>query len=307
MKKKNIFLKLSALFAVVGGALALGDHIYKLSSDPHEHEDHSGEDPLITRGREFVRNHPFKTDLFIESYDELKLHACLIPAQTHTHRYVILVHGIWDDNEGNGIFARHYLNQGISCLLPDNRGFGKSEGSYIGYGLDDSLDIMEWIYYILDKDPEASIILHGMSMGAATVLMAGARNLPKNVKCIISDSSYTTLREQFAATYKTLKGSFIPIPFVLFLSRIMIKLRSGFDINDVSPIEAVTESSTPTLFIHGDNDHFIDPQMCSRLYEAATCPKQYCMILGAEHIQGVLADPTNYWNKIDAFVKKFGL
>ena len=166
---------------------------------------------------------------------------------------------------------------------------------------------MEWIYYILDMDPEASIILHGMSMGAATVLMAGARNLPKNVKCIISDSSYTTLREQFAATYKTLKGSFIPIPIVLFLSRIMIKLRSGFDINDVSPIEAVTESSTPTLFIHGDNDHFIDPQMCSRLYEAAACPRQYCMILGAEHIQGVLADPTNYWNKIDAFVKKFGL
>ena len=84
----------------------------------------------------------------------------------------------------------------------------------------------------------------------------------------------------------------------------MIYLRAGYDINAVKPIEAVAKSTTPTLFIHGDDDQFIDPQMCSRLYEAAKCQKQYCMILGAGHIEGVVKDPANYWGKIKTFLEK---
>ena len=130
------------------------------------------------------------------------------------------------------------------------------------------------------------------------------KKLPENVKAAIADSAYATLTEQFAATYKRFKGSFVPIPIALVISRIMIYLRSGFDINTVKPIEAVAKSTTPTLFIHGDDDTFIDPHMCSRLYEAAKCPKQYCMILGAGHIESVVKDPENYWKKISEFLSK---
>jgi fermentation-respiration switch protein FrsA (DUF1100 family) len=88
------------------------------------------------------------------------------------------------------------------------------------------------------------------------------------------------------------------------LLRLNILLRAGYDINDVKPISAVARSTTPTLFIHGDDDTFVDPHMCSRLYEAASCPKQYCMILGAGHIESVVKDPVNYWSKVDAFTAK---
>ncbi len=304
MKKKNTLLKLSAAIAAIGGIYAFADYIYKVSSKPHEHNGTNDFDPAITEGREFVRNHPDRTDTFIETFDLKKLHASFIPAKGHDHNYVILVHGIWDNHEGNGIYAKHYLEKGFHCLLPDNRGFGMSEGEYIGYGYDDSLDIMEWIYWINRNDPHAKIILHGMSMGAATVLMASGEPLPENVVGIIADSSYTTLREQFAASYRIVAGSMVPIPIALAISRLIIRIRSGFDINDVSPLEAVTRSVTPTLFMHGDDDTFIDPHMCSRLYEAAACKKQYCMILGAGHIEGVVKDPTNYWNKVDAFINK---
>lgn len=305
MSKKNAFVKLGIFSALFGGAFAFSNYIYKISTVPHQHTDDDKDfDEQITEGRHFVRNHPDRQDMFIDSIDQLKLHASYIPASTNSHKYAIIIHGIWDNHESNGIYAKHYLEDGINCLLPDLRGFGKSEGKYIGYGLDDRLDILEWIYWIIKRDPEAKILLHGMSMGAATTLMTTGEHLPENVKAAIADSAYATLREQFAATYKSFKGSFIPTPIALALSRIIIYLRAGYDINDASPIKAVAKSETPTLFIHGDDDSFIDPHMCSRLYEAASCPKQYCMILGAGHIEGVVKDPDNYWGKIASFLAK---
>jgi alpha-beta hydrolase superfamily lysophospholipase len=306
MKKKNTLLKLSIFTAFFGGIYAFSDYFYKISSVPHQHEDGDTDfDPSITQGRLFVRNHPDRKDIVIDSLDGTKLHACYIPAKNDSHDYVILIHGIWDTHESNGIYAKHYLENGINCLLPDLRGFGLSEGEYIGYGYDDRLDIKAWIYHIIKKDPNARIILHGMSMGAATTLITTGETLPDQVKCAISDSSYSTLREQFAASYKSFKGSFVPIPIALAISRISIRIRAGYDINAVRPIDAVKRSKTPTLFIHGDNDTFIDPHMCNRLYEAAECPKQYCMILGARHIESVVKDPVNYWNKVDSFVNKY--
>ena len=128
--------------------------------------------------------------------------------------------------------------------------------------------------------------------------------LPANVKAAISDSSYSTLKKQFAKTYKTMKGAVLPASLVVAIARFIIFIRSGFDINDVRPLDAVTKSKTPTLFIHGDEDSVIDPLMCSRLYEAAKCDKQYCMILGSGHIRGVVTDPANYWGKIRSFLSK---
>ena len=305
MANKNGLLKLGIFSAFVGGIYALSSYIYKISSVPVQHADEDSDcDPLVTKGRMFVRNHPDRQDMYIDALDSIKLHASYIPAKESSHRYALIIHGIRDNCEANGIYAEHYLEKGINCLLPDLRGFGKSEGKYIGYGYDDRLDIIEWIYWIIKRDPDAKIILHGMSMGSATTLMTTGEHLPENVKAAIADSSYTTLREQFVATYKTVKGAIIPATVAVFLAKIMILLKSGFDIDNVKPIEAVARSVTPTLFIHGDDDAIIDPRMCSRLYEAAKCPKQYLMILGAGHIEGVVRDPVNYWGKIQAFLDK---
>ncbi|MBQ6589293.1 MAG: alpha/beta hydrolase [Butyrivibrio sp.] len=307
MSKKNTLLKLGIFSTVFGGVYAFTNYIYQISMVPKQHtdaDDGRDFDPAITEGRRFVRNHPDRQDMYIDSVDQLRLHASFIPAKEDSHRYAIVIHGIWDNHEANGVYARYYLDKGINCLLPDLRGFGQSEGDYIGYGYDDRLDIIEWINWIVKRDPEAKILIHGMSMGSATTLMTTGEHLPRNVKAAIADSAYATLREQFAHTYKQFKGSVVPTPIALFLARVIIYLKAGYDINEVNPIEAVKNSTTPTLFIHGDDDTFIDPHMCSRLYEAAKCPKQYCMILGAGHIECVTVDPENYWGKIESFLSK---
>ena len=103
-------------------------------------------------------------------------------------------------------FAQVYHDvYGMNVVLPDLRGHGKSEGTYVGYGYHDRLDLIIWIDRVLGIDPDAVIILHGISMGAATVMMATGEKLPSNIKACIEDAGFSTALEEFAHVYSTLK------------------------------------------------------------------------------------------------------
>jgi fermentation-respiration switch protein FrsA (DUF1100 family) len=103
------------------------------------------------------------------------------PAQSvPEHRFAVCVHGFADSSDGMGLYAAVYYDRyGMNVLLPDLRGHGRSDGDYVGMGYDDSRDILRWIDWILEKDPAAQIVLHGVSLGAAAVLMTTGYSLPK--------------------------------------------------------------------------------------------------------------------------------
>jgi len=303
MGKKSRFFLLSLFSAVAGGGILIGNNIYKMAAVPVQHtDDDKDSSPEVTRGRMWARNHQDRRDIYIDAIDHLKLHATYIPSQRDTHRYALCIHGTYDNSESVGIYARHYYEDGMHVLLPDLRGFGKSEGKYVGYGVDDRFDIIEWIYWIIRRDPQARILLHGVSMGAATTLMVTGEHLPENVIAAVADSAYTTAEEEFIDVYNRSEKKILPAKLMVVLARVEILLRAGYDIREAKPIEAVRNSKTPTLFLHGDDDHMIDPDMCQRLYDAAKCPKEYCTFLGADHIDGVTAEPEKYWKKIENFI-----
>ncbi len=305
MSKKRNFVIIGLLSAIVGGSAATASYLYDLSVVPKQKtQEDIDRNPKDSEAVKWLRKYESKEDIFIDSIDELKLHASLVRPDGESHRYAILIHGVKSDGEYMAYYAKHYIDKGINVLLPDLRGFGKSEGDYTGYGYFDRLDIMEWIYLIIRRDPKARIMIHGTSMGAATTLMTTGEKLPKQVIMAVADSSYTTISEEFADVYKKLKKSFIPFPAVHVIMRLLIKIKCGYDINKVNVLEAVSKSNTPTLFIHGDEDKLIDPQMCARLYEKCTAPKQYCLILGADHVQGAYIDPSKYWKKVDTLMEK---
>ncbi len=295
----------SCNFALVGGSAATASYLYDLSVVPKQKtQEDVDRNPEDSEAIKWLRKYENKEDLFINSIDELKLHAALVKPENESHRYVICIHGVKSDGEYMAYYAKHYIDKGMNVLLPDLRGFGKSEGGYTGYGYFDRLDIMEWIYLITRRDPEARIMLHGTSMGAATTLMTTGEKLPKQVIMAVADSSYSTLTEEFADVYKKLKKSFIPFSVIIMIMRIIIKIKCGYDIKKIDVLDAVSRSNTPTLFIHGDEDQLIDPQMCARLYEKCAAPKQYCLILGADHVQGAYVDPLKYWKKVDTLMEK---
>ena len=305
MSKRRNFVLFGIISAVLGGSAAAASHLYDLSVVPKQKtQEDIDRNPKDTAAVKWLRSYDSKEDIFLDSIDELRLHALLVRPECESHKYVICIHGVKSDGEYMAYYAKHYIDMGMNVLLPDLRGYGKSAGNYTGYGYFDRLDIMEWIYLILRRDPKAKIMLHGTSMGAATTLMTTGEKLPKEVIMAVADSSYSTLTEEFADVYKKTKGALIPVSFALFLVRMLIRFRCGYDICKVNVLDAVSRSSTPTLFIHGDEDQLIDPQMCARLYEKCAAPKQYCLILGADHVKGAYVDPDKYWKKVESLMEK---
>lgn len=225
---------------------------------------------------------------------------------SESHKWVLLLHGYTGWKEEMYPFAYWYHEQGYHVLVPDMRCQGESEGDFIGMGWTDSLDCELWIVYILSQDADAKIVLHGQSMGASTALiMTGDEGLSGHVKAVISDCAYTDAYEMFGDKITAWFG-LPPFPFV-DSACLMLRLRGGYDLKKASAVNGVKQSSTPTLFIHGDRDAMIDVSMAYELYEAASCEKELLIVEGAGHAQSQDKDPEGYYGAIAEFLGRQGL
>lgn len=236
--------------------------------------------------------------------DGYKLVAQEVYAEEDSHKWVLLLHGYTGWKEAMYPFAMWYNQRGYHVIAPDMRCQGESEGDFIGMGLTDSEDNMLWINYILDQDPEAEIVIHGQSMGAACALMmTGRDDLPENVKSVVSDCAYTDAYTMFQE--KIVQWFHLPAFPILDTANLMLQLRGGYDLKDASALEAVKKSSTPTLFIHGDQDEMISVEMSEKLYQAAACPKELLIVEGAGHAQCQDKDPEGYYGAVENLLEKY--
>lgn len=315
MKKRTTFglLGLAAGAAgAAGGLTAVGNYIYNRAIVPRP-RDESRQDPYPTQaeGRSWAKTGDGFRGASIRSADGLKLWAAIVPADKDSHRWAICVHGYADTHQSMGAIGLHYHQAGWNVLLPDQRGYGNSEGDFTGWGYAERLDLLGWINHIIRRDPRAEIVLHGVSMGAATVLMATGGALPIQVKAAVSDCSYTTIEAEMRHVITAYKDDFVsthlPVPAsVLFASLRQATLRrAGYDLRDVSPIEAVSRSKTPTLFIHGVKDNFVPAPMMGKLYQAARCPKSFLWMPDADHAVSVGANPELYWAAVSTFLQDY--
>lgn len=308
MKKsvKAGLIGLLAGAAGMGGAAAVGNYFYEMSMVPRTHdpaEDEGKTDPC-TQGRAWVREHPARRDVFLTSVDGLRLHGVAL-RQKASHRWALCVHGYHDDLSSMGVCARHYYEDlGWNVVLPDLRGHGDSEGTYVGYGWDDRLDMVAWIAKIMRRDAQAEIVLHGVSMGAATVLLTAGGALPDSVKAVVSDCAYTSALAIMRHVYQ-MDGGKGPIRPALAALRATVKRRNKFDLKNAAPLRAVGTSKTPTLFIHGVNDDFVPASMMAELYQAARCPKDFLWVPKAGHAESFNVDPKLYWDTADEFLGRY--
>ena len=126
----------------------------------------------------------------------------LAPYSNNENNWVIVLHGYRSNPESVISVGRHFSDKGYNVLIPYMRATGESEGEYIGMGWLDKDDLKCWIDLIIKQNNNANIVLHGSSMGAATVLMASGDEIPNNVKAIIEDSGYTSVWDIFASEAK---------------------------------------------------------------------------------------------------------
>ena len=315
MKKKPAVYLLSLAAAgagAAGGMAAVGNHLFNRAIIPQKREEGYLEDnPTQAEGRLWARRGEGFREATIQALDGLILWAAVVPAQEESHRWAICVHGYHDTHEAMGAIALHYHEQGWNVLLPDQRGHGNSEGDYVGWGYDERLDLVGWINHVVRHDPQAEILLHGVSMGAATVLMATGGALSEHVKAAVADCSYTTIEAQMHHVLLAHRDEYLPSPIPLPANAMFALLRratlrrAGYDLRDAAPIDAVRRSNTPTLFVHGVEDDFVPAAMMGKLYQAARCPKSFLWMPGAGHAQSVGANPQLYWTAVDTFLQDY--
>lgn len=223
--------------------------------------------------------------------------------ENRSHQWALILHGYTGWKEEMYPFALWYHEEGYQVLVPDLRCQGESDGDFIGMGWTDHYDCSLWIDYILSQDPDARIVIHGQSMGAATALMmTGEETLSDHVDAVISDCAYTDAYSMFGDKVTEWFG--LPAFPLVDSARIVLLLRGGYDLLDASALHAVAKSNTPTLFIHGASDVLIDPQMSQEMYDAATCPKELLIIEEAGHAQAQDKDPGLYYETIRKFLRK---
>ncbi len=240
----------------------------------------------------------------IVSYDGLKLKGYYISAEAPTMRTAILSHGYSSKGLWMGLYAKLYNMMGYNVLMPDSRGHGDSEGNYIGFGWVDRKDYLKWIDYVIKKTgPDAQIVLHGVSMGGATVLMTSGENLPSNVKAIVSDCAYTSVKDELSYQMKRMYR--LPSFPLLNVTSLITKAKAGFTFEEASALKQVKKSKTPTLFIHGGNDEFVPTGMVNRLFDACNSEKELFIVPGAGHGAALNADPDGYIAKVKDFTEKY--
>ena len=250
---------------------------------------------LAEAGMEYMKTLPHE-DVEIKSEDGLKLHATLFPAPDGAPNFVIGIHGFqshaWNE------FAPHikfYQSRGFGMLLPDDRAHGESEGEYITMGVKDRRDCIAWARYLAGRfGKDTRILLHGVSMGGATVLSAsGESDLPPEVKGVVSDCGFTSPKASFASQIERLYH--IPPEFPVRVCQWYAKHRAGFDFMEARPIDQVKNTKVPVLFVQGKDDVMVPAFMAEELYEACGSEKKRLLLVEhANPAESIALDPEGY-------------
>lgn len=287
MKKKTLATAAILTGAMVGFVSVTAIDLACKKRAPKKKKDDSV-DPHIEKNLPWLKQQHFE-NLEITSHDGLKLKAKLLKSNLDTDKVLIAVHGYRSYNlKEYAYYIKFYHDLGFHILMPDNRAHGESEGTYIGFGWLDRLDCIQWIHKMKEYfDKDLQIVLHGISMGSATVLMASGEELPSDVKCIISDCGFTSVLDEFE---HELKQAHIPPALILPTATLLSKKRVGYSFKEASTINQVKKSKTPTLFIHGDQDDFVPTYMVYDLYNACAADKDLLIVEGAKHAQSYLVN-----------------
>ena len=298
----SIFIVLLTLF--IGGSSLVGVLFYNLALNANYSKDiiyAEYNDENLNDAQKWLEEKSNYSDKYIESYDKLQLHSYVVTQ--NSNKWAIVVHGYGGSGKLMSDKYKYFYDMGYNVLIPDLRGHGKSEGDYIGMGWKDRLDIISWINFIIKENPNAEIVLHGTSMGAATVLMTSGENLPSNVKAIVADCAYTSAWDEFSYQLETYLK--VPSYYILNVTNMVTKLKAGYSLKEASALECVKKATVPILFIHGDKDKFVPYSMMDKLYDATNSPKEKLTIEGGEHANSDLVSPFLYWLTLEDFLNQY--
>lgn len=232
--------------------------------------------------------------VYITARDGLHMHALYLAAEKPAGKLVILHHGFTSHAVDNASHAKFFHEQGYEVLLLDLRAHGDSEGRYVGFGILDRYDTLEWVRWSQARfGKDVKIVLHGTSMGGATVLMAlGLPEIQKSVSAVIADCAYTSPADIFSSVIQ--KDYHLPPAPIIRLTSIRSQRAAGYRFDEYSTLDALRYNRVPVLFIHGKEDKFVPTWMSQKNYEACPGKKRILLVENAGHGSSVFENQPLY-------------
>lgn len=257
----------------------------------------------IAPRREFLCAQPTE-HVTIEARDGITLHGDFFFAE-NSKKIAILFHGYTSNGMACASYASYLCKRGFTCLLVDNRGHGQSGGEYIGFGILDRYDCLEWIEYVTERfGKDIPVLLHGTSMGGTTVLMAaGMKDCPDNVKLVIADCAFTSPEEVFSHVLK--RDYKLPKFPIMNINNSICRKKAGYGFKDYSTVDAVQTARCPIFFVHGSDDNFVPTWMSVKNHECCKTDKGLLMVENAGHGAAYFENPGLYEEKTGEFISKY--
>ncbi|MFD1849934.1 alpha/beta hydrolase [Oceanobacillus bengalensis] len=314
-KRKGLKIGAGLIVFILIIDFGIGFYLYDLAIERNVKDFLSGNQDLevsaeamnvFTEGswKDWVREQDFE-EWKMESYDGLTLNGYYLEAEKPTNKTVVFAHGYLGRASDMGLFGQYYYEDlGYNMFTPDLRGHGESEGDYIGFGWHDRIDIIDWVDKVTDEVGEdTEIVLHGVSMGAATMLMASGEELPKNVKAMVADSPYTDVYNLFA--YQLERMFTLPEFPILPTVGLVTNMKAGYALKEASALEQVKKAEVPILYIHGSNDTFVPTAMTEELYKNTKSNAEVLIVDGASHGESIILAEDKYLETLYGFIEKY--
>lgn len=303
-----VILLLVSLLAVLLGAYSVYRIAFARNDKRIGAPDEVPDSPFYTPYEEMLKKNVNEflklpcEEVYTTSYDGLKLHARFYAGEKDKP-VLIFFHGYRSNatRDGSGIHSIGTV-KGINILLVTQRSHKESEGKTITFGIRESYDCLSWIDYVKERFGEdKKVILWGISMGAATVMTAAGRDLPDNVLGIGADCGYSSTKDILRSVIKGMK---LPVGISYRLAKLGARIYGGFDVEEISPIEAMKKVKVPVLFIHGMEDDFVPCDMTHQNYEACVSDKSLVLVEKAGHGMSYYVDMNKVEEGVYAFLDK---
>ncbi len=296
-----LFMVIVFIVSLVGGSIYMLD--YSLSADPNRADVDSfytklfQDYPETKEWMDSIRRVDALRDTTLTMSGGYKCHAYYI--EKGSGKTVIVVHGWRDQSIKFFYLARIYERCfNYNVLVPDVYAHGLSDGDKIRMGWLDRLDMLRW----MEEYKTDTMVVHGVSMGAATTMMLSGEQLPTDIKDLrfIEDCGYTSVWDEFSGQLKEQFG--LPEFPLLYTSSLLCKILYGWSFGEASAISQISKAHHPMLLIHGDCDTFVPTEMVYRLYDAKPEPKELWITKHTDHALSYKNHRTEYIERVRTFL-----
>jgi fermentation-respiration switch protein FrsA (DUF1100 family) len=311
----RVYFRLAALFAaalLIGltGLLVVSQS--RLRQQTHMLDDLQKENEALrdelTRQRELLRDHTLQStrrspdeflalfpskfpdgdwqpaetrfeDCWFTSSDGLSLHGWYL-RHPKPRGAVLHLHG----NAGNLSYRAPaaellYKRYGVSVMLLDYRGYGRSEGTPTMLGLLRDARAARAQLAIREAIAEKDVVLLGESIGGAVAVDLAAED---GARGLILESTFASLREVAGAHYPQ------------FLVSMLVADR-------LNSVAKIGKYNGPLLQVHGDADQVIPLTSGRKLFEAANEPKTLLVLPQHDHNSPL---PEQYYEALGRFFER---